>query len=45
MLEITHQDILTGLRQALEPLPYVNAMWEGGAAAFHRVDEWSDIDL
>lgn len=45
MPEITRQDILTGLRQALEPLPYVNAMWEGGAAAFDRVDEWSDLDL
>jgi len=45
MPEITREAILTGLRQALEPLPYVNAMWEGGAASFDRVDEWSDIDL
>ncbi len=37
--------MLTALRVALEPLPYVHAMWEGGAAGFDRVDEWSDIDL
>ena len=42
---LTRSAILTTLRQALEPLPYVHAMWEGGAAAFGRVDEWSDIDL
>lgn len=42
---LTRQPILAALRAALEPLPYVHAMWEGGAAAFNRVDEWSDIDL
>lgn len=42
---LTRQTILTTIRQALEPLPYIQAMWEGGAAAFGRVDEWSDIDL
>ena len=25
-------------------LDYVHAFWEGGAAAFGRADEWSDID-
>ncbi|MFH1313752.1 MAG: nucleotidyltransferase domain-containing protein [Candidatus Eisenbacteria bacterium] len=30
---------------ALEPLDYVYALWEGGAVAFGRVDEWSDIDI
>jgi hypothetical protein len=29
----------------MEPLDAVQAMWQGGAAAFNRVDEWSDIDL
>lgn len=29
----------------MEPKDYVVAMWEGGAAAFKRVDDWSDIDL
>lgn len=42
---LTREVILSALRQALEPLDYVNAMWEGGAASFSRVDEWSDIDL
>jgi hypothetical protein len=37
--------ILAGLVQALRPLPYVQAMWEGGAAALGRLDRFSDIDL
>jgi hypothetical protein len=42
---LTREEILAALRARLEPLDYVQAMWEGGAAAFNRVDEWSDIDL
>lgn len=42
---LTRQEIIQALRARLEPLDYVQAMWEGGAAAFNRVDEWSDIDL
>ena len=42
---ITRELILQTLRAAVEPLAYVQAMWEGGAAAFGRVDAWSDIDL
>ena len=30
---------------SVKPLDYVHALWEGGAAAFRRIDEWSDIDL
>ena len=30
---------------ALKPLSYVHAVWEGGAASWKRVDEWSDIDM
>jgi hypothetical protein len=30
---------------ALQPLDFVYALWEGGAVAFDRVDEWSDIDI
>ena len=41
----TRSSILTTLRAALEPLPYVHAMWEGGAAAFGGVNEWSDGDF
>jgi predicted nucleotidyltransferase len=29
----------------LKPRRYVQAFWEGGAAAFGRLDEWSDLDL
>ncbi len=42
---IGRDDILNMLHMALEPLEYVQAMWEGGAAAFDRVDEWSDLDV
>jgi hypothetical protein len=37
--------ILAAVRQALEPEPFVLAMWEGDAAAWARADTWSDIDL
>jgi len=37
--------IIQTLADALEPLDYVYALWEGGAAAYNRIDEWSDIDL
>ena len=36
------EKILEVLRQTLEPRAEVHAMWEGGAAVFQRVDEWSD---
>lgn len=42
---ISREDILSALQQWLAPLDYVYAMWQGGAAAFARVDAWSDIDL
>jgi len=42
---ITRNDIIDPLQVALEPLDYVHAMWEGGSAAFGRLDQWSDIDL
>jgi hypothetical protein len=42
---VSREAILRALRLALEPLDYVHAMWEGGAAAFDRVDPWSDLDL
>lgn len=43
--EIERNDIVSALIEALKPLDYVHAVWEGGAASFDRVDEWSDIDL
>ncbi len=45
MPSLTRAHILTALQSAIEPLPYTHAMWQGGAAAFNRVDEWSDVDL
>ena len=42
---LTREVIVETLVNALEPLDYVHAFYEGGAAAFGRIDEWSDIDL
>jgi hypothetical protein len=42
---LTKKEIIHALWEALEPLEYTHALWEGGAAAFERVDEWSDLDL
>lgn len=42
---LTRQQIISALTQALEPQPFIYAMWEGGSAAFDRVDEWSDLDI
>ncbi len=42
---VSREDVLSAMRGALEPLDHVQAMWEAGAIAFDRVDEWSDIDL
>lgn len=43
--ELTREVIIQALVDALKPLDYVYAFWEGGAVAFDRVDDWSDIDL
>jgi hypothetical protein len=37
--------ISDAVTQALRPLPTVFAGWEGGSAAFGKVDAYSDIDL
>ncbi|TAK13428.1 MAG: nucleotidyltransferase domain-containing protein [Anaerolineae bacterium] len=42
---LSRQTLLDTLHMTLEPLPYVYAAWQGGAAAFGRADEYSDIDL
>ncbi len=42
--ELSRDAIVKTLIDSLEPLDYVHAFWEGGAAAFNRVDKWSDID-
>jgi hypothetical protein len=43
--KLSRQIIIQTLVNALEPLDYTFAFYEGGAAAFNRIDEWSDIDL
>jgi hypothetical protein len=43
--KIGREDVLSVLAAAFEPLGFVHALWEGGAAGFGRVDQWSDIDL
>jgi predicted nucleotidyltransferase len=42
---LSREMIIQSLGGVLQKLPYVQASWEGGSAAFNRVDEWSDIDL
>jgi len=43
--KLTRDRVIHVLVDALEPLDYIHAFWEGGAAAFGRIDEWSDVDL
>ena len=43
--DVARDAIVRTLIERLEPLGFVDAMWEGGAAAHGRVDEWSDLDL
>jgi hypothetical protein len=42
---LSRDRIVGAIVGALEPLDYVYALWEGGAVAFDRVDEWSDVDI
>lgn len=42
---LPRERILAALQAALEPLPYARAFWEGGSAAFGRLDQYSDLDL
>ncbi|MCB9452625.1 MAG: nucleotidyltransferase domain-containing protein [Anaerolineaceae bacterium] len=44
-MTLIRETILDAVQTTLQPLDYVHAMWQGGAAAFNRADEWSDIDL
>jgi len=44
-MEIDRETIINKFSTTLLPLNFAYAMWEGGAAAFNRVDEWSDINL
>ncbi len=42
---LSRASIIRALTAELQPLRFVHAFWESGAAAFNRIDEWSDIDL
>jgi predicted nucleotidyltransferase len=42
---VSRNAIVRALVDALEPLPWVDAFWEGGSAAFGRLDAYSDLDL
>lgn len=42
---ITRDAIVRALTAALEPLPWADAFWKGGSAAFGRLDTYSDLDL
>ena len=42
---LSREQVLSALVNALEPLAHVHAFWEGGAAGFDRVDQWSDADV
>lgn len=42
---ISRKHIIKTIVNVLKPLDFVRALWEGGAAAFGRVDKWSDIDI
>lgn len=43
-MAITREQIIWAMRDALEPLEHVNAMWLAGSAATGSLDELSDID-
>ena len=42
---IERETLVGALVNAFKSLSYVHAVWEGGAASWKRVDEWSDIDM
>jgi hypothetical protein len=42
---LTREDILSALEKSLKPIDEIYALWEAGAVAFNRIDQWSDIDL
>jgi len=43
--KVTRNTVIETLIRALKPLDYAHALYEGGAIAFNRLDEWSDVDL
>jgi len=43
--KLTRETIIRTIADFTKQLEYVHALYEGGAIAFNRIDEWSDIDL
>ena len=43
--KLSRKVIIKTLINSLEPIYYIHAFWEGGAAAFNSVDQRSEIDL
>jgi predicted nucleotidyltransferase len=43
--EFTREAVVKTIVDFMKQLDYVHALYEGGAIAFDRIDEWSDIDL
>jgi len=42
---VRKDELMDAIVEELKSLDSVHAVWEGGAAAFGRLDKWSDIDL
>jgi hypothetical protein len=42
---MTWDDLVALLHETVERLPFAEAAWIGGSAAFGRLDRWSDVDL
>ena len=45
MIPDQRKGIIEAVAKRLDKLEFVYAVWQGGAAAFGRVDQWSDIDF
>lgn len=43
--QLDRDTVVEAFIRGLEPLDYVDALWQAGSIAFGRHDEWSDIDL
>ena len=43
--KLTRDIIIRTIVDFMNHVTYVHALYEGGAIAFNRIDEWSDIDL
>jgi predicted nucleotidyltransferase len=43
--KLTRETVIWTIVDFMKQKEYVHALYEGGAIAFNRIDEWSDIDL